>query len=46
MCELTTCSSACLHDNPYCVNCDLLVGLDGLHVVDVSRVRLCGRAIS
>jgi hypothetical protein len=27
----------CHHDTGYCTNCDLLVGLDGLHVIAVQR---------
>ena len=37
MCEPMTCSAACHHDDVYCDNCDLLVGLDGLHVVGVVK---------
>ena len=34
--EPTTCCARCdADDNPYCENCDRLVGLDGLHVVGV-----------
>ena len=35
--EPTTCCPACPTDHTYCANCDLLVGLDGLHVIDVTR---------
>jgi transposase len=36
MLELTARSAArCYHDSPYCSRCDLLVGLDGLHVTAV-----------
>lgn len=38
MCEPTTGACACRDDAPgYCDRCDLLVGLDGLHVVGVER---------
>lgn len=36
MSEPTGCAAPC-HDDCYCINCDLLVGLDGLHVVGVER---------
>ena len=36
MSEPTGCAVPCHHDG-YCINCDLLVGLDGLHVVGVER---------
>jgi transposase len=29
------CAARCHHDSPYCTRCDLLVGLDGLHVIAV-----------
>ena len=32
----------CLHDSPYCSRCDLLVGLDELHVVTVARDQVGG----
>jgi len=32
----------CLHDSPYCSGCDLLVGLDGLHVVAVATDQTSG----
>jgi transposase len=36
--EPTACSAArCHDDSPYCSRCDLLVGLDGLHVLSVER---------
>lgn len=38
MSEPTACTSACGHDSIYCSRCDLLVGLDGLRVIDVARV--------
>ncbi|MFV0374699.1 MAG: hypothetical protein ACK5KK_11480, partial [Microbacterium sp.] len=31
------CAVRCASDSSYCVRCDLLVGLDGLHVVGVGR---------
>ncbi|MGB4890219.1 MAG: ISL3 family transposase [Propionicimonas sp.] len=37
MSEPTGCAARCHHDDCYCSNCDLLVGLDGLHVVGVER---------
>lgn len=38
MSEPTACGVArCHHDSPYCSRCDLLVGLDGLHVTGVDR---------
>lgn len=33
--EPTACGARCHRDVPYCDNCDLLVGLDGLHVTGV-----------
>ncbi len=36
--EPTACGAArCDHDLSYCSRCDLLVGLDGLHVLGVVR---------
>ena len=35
--EPTSCCRALCADGPYCHNCDLLVGLDGYHVLDVAR---------
>ena len=35
--EPTTCIPACPAGHTYCDNCDLLVGLDGLHVIDVIK---------
>ena len=37
MSEPTGCAVRCHHDECYCDRCDLLVGLDGLHVVGVER---------
>ena len=37
MFEPTTCAARCHRDDLYCDNCDLLVGLAGLHVVGVER---------
>ena len=37
MFEPTTCTARCHRDDLYCDNCDLLVGLAGLHVVGVER---------
>ena len=38
MSEPTACVAArCHHDSSYCTRCDLLVGLDGLHVTGVER---------
>ncbi len=38
MSEPTACTAArCHHDSVYCSRCDLLVGLDGLHVLGVER---------
>lgn len=37
MSEPTTCCPVCPAGGAYCDNCDLLVGLDGLHVVAVDR---------
>jgi len=38
MCEPTACGAArCCPPPAYCDNCDLLVGLDGLHVLEVER---------
>ncbi|HEY5181537.1 MAG TPA: hypothetical protein VIJ07_17475 [Dermatophilaceae bacterium] len=31
----------CLRDSPYCGRCDLLVGADGLHVIDVAWDQSC-----
>jgi hypothetical protein len=48
MSEPTVCAAACcrsirpdLATAGYCVNCDLLVGLPGLHVVAVEWIQLC-----
>jgi len=53
MTEPTACCAArCCSPIAYCDNCDLLVGLDGLHVLDVVdaeehlRVRVRGSAKS
>jgi transposase len=35
--EPTGCAARCHHVDEYCSNCDLLVGLDGLHVIGVER---------
>lgn len=41
--EAVACPDArCLRDWPYCRRCELLVGLDGLHVVAVERDRAGG----
>lgn len=37
MSEPTACAARCPHDDAYCDNCDRLVGLPGLHVIDVDR---------
>ena len=37
MSEPTGCAGPCHRHDSYCNNCDLLVGLDGLHVVGVER---------
>lgn len=37
MSEPTACTDACCPDSTYCSRCDLLVGLDGLRVIDVVR---------
>ena len=37
MSEPNGCAAPCHHGDSYCINCDLLVGLDGLHVVGVER---------
>ncbi len=37
MCEPTACAARCPHDDAYCDNCDRLVGLPGVHVIDVDR---------
>lgn len=37
MSEPTGCAERCHFHDSYCLNCDLLVGLDGLHVVGVER---------
>ena len=34
---MTRTAARCHHDSPYCARCDLLVGLDGLHVTGVER---------
>jgi transposase len=35
--EPTAAAACCHHDSSYCSRCDLLVGLDGLHVTGVDR---------
>jgi transposase len=35
--EPTACAAACCRPDSYCDRCDLLVGLDGFHVVAVSE---------
>ena len=37
MSEPTGCAVRCRYDDCYCERCDLLVGLDGLHVIGVER---------
>lgn len=37
MSEPTGCAARCHHADEYCSNCDLLVGLAGLHVIGVER---------
>lgn len=37
MSEPTGCAERCHSHDAYCLNCDLLVGLDGLRVVGVER---------
>lgn len=37
MSEPTACAARCPHDDAYCDNCDRLVGLPGVHVIDVDR---------
>ena len=35
--EPTACAARCHHDDAYCDNCDRLVGLPSVHVIDVDR---------
>jgi transposase len=44
--EPTGCAERCHHVDSYCDRCDLLVGLDGLHVVGVERVEGGGLRVS